>query len=62
MVLDDSFVNTDLHRLPLLLDMLGKRDTEIQFLVFTCRPTDYLSYLSHREEKNLRCINLEEII
>lgn len=62
MVLDDSFVNTDLGRLPLLLNLLGKRDTEIQFLVFTCRPTDYLSYLNHREEKNLRCIDLEEII
>jgi uncharacterized protein YhaN len=62
MVLDDSFVNTDLGRLPLLLDLLGKRDTEIQFLVFTCRPEDYLSHLTHREEKNLRCIDLEKII
>jgi hypothetical protein len=48
--------------LHLLLDLLGKRDTEIQFLVSTCSPKDYLSYLSHREEKNLRCIDLEEII
>ena len=31
MVLDDSFVNTDLHRLPLLLDLLMKRDAEMQF-------------------------------
>jgi exonuclease SbcC len=62
MVLDDSFVNTDLGRLPLLLDLLGKRDTEIQFLVFTCRPGDYLSHLTHNEEKNFRGINLEDII
>jgi DNA repair exonuclease SbcCD ATPase subunit len=62
MVLDDSFVNTDLHRLPLLLDLLMKRDAEMQFLVFTCRPGDYLSYLSRTEEKYLRGINLEEIM
>jgi DNA repair exonuclease SbcCD ATPase subunit len=62
MVLDDSFVNTDLHRLPLLLDMLMKRDAEMQFLVFTCRPGDYISYLSRTEEKYLRSINLEEIM
>lgn len=62
MVLDDSFVNTDLHRLPLLLDMLMKRDAEMQFLVFTCRPGDFLSYLSRTEEKYLRSINLEEIM
>jgi DNA repair exonuclease SbcCD ATPase subunit len=62
MVLDDSFVNTDLHRLPLLLDLLMKRDAEMQFLVFTCRPGDYLSYLSRTEEKYLRNINLEEIM
>lgn len=61
MVLDDSFVNTDLRRLTLLLDILGKRETEIQFLVFTCRPTDYLPPISH-QEKNWHCINLEEII
>jgi uncharacterized protein YhaN len=62
MVLDDTFVNTDLHRLPLLLDMLMKRDAEMQFLVFTCRPGDYLSYLSRTQEKSLRSINLEEIM
>ncbi len=62
MVLDDSFVNTDLHRLPLLLDMLMKRDVEMQFLVFTCRPGDYLSYLSRTQEKYLRSIDLEEIM
>jgi hypothetical protein len=62
MVLDDSFVNTDLHRLPLLLDLLMKRDAEMPFLVFTCRPGDYLSYLSRTEEKYLRKINLEEIM
>jgi DNA repair exonuclease SbcCD ATPase subunit len=64
MVLDDSFVNTDLHRLPLLLDLIMKRDAEMQFLVFTCRPGDYLSYLSRteEEEKYLRSINLEEIM
>lgn len=64
MVLDDSFVNTDLHRLPLLLEMLMKRDAEMQFLVFTCRPGDYLSYLSHteEEEKYLCSIDLEEIM
>jgi hypothetical protein len=43
MVLADSFVNNDLHGLPLLLDMLMKRDAEMQFLVFTRRPGDYLS-------------------
>lgn len=62
MVLDDSFVNTDLRRLPVLLDMLMKRDPEIQFLVFTCRPGDYLAYLSRADEKYLRLINLEEIM
>ena len=62
MVLDDSFVNTNLHRLPLLLEMLMKRDAEMQFLVFTCRPGDYLSYLSRVEEKYLRNINLEEVM
>ncbi len=62
MVLDDSFVNTDLHRLPLLLEMLMKRDMEMQFLVFTCRPGDYLSYLSRTQEKYLRSINLEELM
>jgi exonuclease SbcC len=62
MVLDDSFVNTDLHRLPLLLEMLMKRDVEMQFLIFTCRPGDYLSYLSRTQEKYLRSIDLEEIM
>lgn len=62
MVLDDSFVNTDLRRLPVLLDMLMKREPEIQFLVFTCRPGDYLAYLSRADEKYLRLINLEEIM
>lgn len=62
MVLDDSFVNTDLRRLPVLLDMLMKRDPEIQFLVFTCRPGDYLTYLSNADEKYLRLINLEEVM
>ncbi len=62
MVLDDSFVNTDLHRLPLLLEMLMKRDVEMQFLVFTCRPGDYLSYLSRTQEKYLRSIDLEDVM
>ncbi len=62
MVLDDSFVNTDLNRFPLLLKILSDRAGEIQFLVFTCRPGDYLSYLSRTQEKNLRSINLEDIM
>ncbi|MDQ1350213.1 MAG: hypothetical protein QG657_514, partial [Acidobacteriota bacterium] len=62
MILDDSFVNTDAGRFPLILDMLMKREPQIQFLVFTCRPGDYLAYLSRADEKYLRLINLEEIM
>jgi hypothetical protein len=50
------------EKYPLLLEMLMKRDAEMQFLVFTCRPGDYLSYLSRTEEKYLRSINLEEVM
>jgi len=50
------------EKYPLLLDMLLKRDAEMQFLVFTCRPGDYLTYLSRIQEKYLRSINLEEVM
>jgi DNA repair exonuclease SbcCD ATPase subunit len=59
MVLDDSFVNTDLNRFPLLLEMLCEKASDLQFLVFTCRPSDYLSYFPTWNEKNLRYIDLE---
>lgn len=59
MVLDDSFVNTDLNRFPILLEMLCEKASDLQFLVFTCRPSDYLSYFPTWNEKNLRCIDLE---
>jgi len=62
MVLDDSFVNTDLNRFPLLLDMLCERAAELQFLVFTCRPEDYLSNLSCSRDKNLLSIDLENLL
>jgi len=44
MILDDSFVNTDAGRLPLLLDMINRSSDGIQFLLFTCRENDYLQY------------------
>ncbi len=44
MILDDSFVNTDTGRLPLLLDMINRSSEGIQFLLFTCRENDYLHY------------------
>lgn len=44
MILDDSFVNTDAGRLPLLLDMINRSSEGIQFLLFTCRENDYLQY------------------
>lgn len=62
MVLDDSFVNTDLRRLPLLLDILKERAGNLQFLVFTCRPSDYLDNMSAGEENGFRSINLEELM
>jgi DNA repair exonuclease SbcCD ATPase subunit len=44
MILDDSFVNTDAERLPLILDMISRGSEGIQFLIFTCRENDYLQY------------------
>lgn len=62
MVLDDSFVNTDRHRFPLLMDMLMEQATKLQFLVFTCRPADYLSYFPAWENLNINCVDLEKRI
>ena len=62
MALDDSFVDTDLNRFPLLLEMLCEKASDLQFLVFTCRPSDYLSYFPTWNEKNLRYIDLEGLI
>jgi DNA repair exonuclease SbcCD ATPase subunit len=62
MVLDDSFVNTDLDRFPLLLDILCAKSPDLQFLVFTCRPSDYLSYFPTWNDKNLRYIDLDGLM
>lgn len=61
MVLDDSFVNTDAGRLPVLLDMIREQAKDLQFLVFTCRPEDYLGYFGDKA-KELTSINLEEML
>ena len=57
MILDDSFVNTDTIRLPLLLEMIDESSKEIQFLIFTCKERDYLQY-----KEKFHTINLEELI
>lgn len=62
MVLDDSFVNTDLDRFPLILNMLCEKTPDLQFLVFTCRPSDYLSYFPTWNDKHLRYIDLEKLL
>lgn len=62
MVLDDSFVNTDKQRLPNLLNTLTQRSKDLQFLIFTCRPDDYLENQSLSTAGNFHPINLEEIL
>ncbi len=62
MVLDDSFVNTDMQRLPNLLDMLTQRSKDLQFLIFTCHPDDYLETESLSTADHFHTINLEEIL
>jgi DNA repair protein SbcC/Rad50 len=60
MVLDDSFVNTDLSRFPLLLEILCEQAADLQFLIFTCRPSEYISYFPTWIAHQPRYINLEE--
>jgi DNA repair exonuclease SbcCD ATPase subunit len=57
MILDDSFVNTDQFRFSRLMDILHEQASTLQFLVFTCRPSDYFPAFNN---KNLNCIDLEK--
>jgi DNA repair exonuclease SbcCD ATPase subunit len=44
MILDDSFVNTDQERLGQIIDIIRSQQENLQFLIFTCRDSDYTLY------------------
>ena len=57
MILDDSFVNTDLKRFEYILEKIKACQDKIQFLIFTCRENDYKNILN-----SVNFINLEKLI
>ncbi|MBN2546745.1 MAG: AAA family ATPase [Spirochaetes bacterium] len=57
MIMDDSFVNTDMIRFQYLLEKIESYENKIQFLIFTCRENDFKNIL-----KNVNYINLEKLI
>jgi len=57
MILDDSFVNTDLKRFEYILEKMKTFQDKIQFLLFTCRENDYRNILN-----NVNFIDLEKLI
>ena len=44
MILDDSFVNSDRQRLGRVIDIIRAQQDNLQFLIFTCRDSDYDHY------------------
>jgi DNA repair exonuclease SbcCD ATPase subunit len=56
MILDDSFVNTDEHRLNIIMDMIKSYSGKIQFLIFTCKD-DYDNF-----KNDVNWIDLDKIL
>ncbi len=50
LVLDDPLVNSDPERRARILDVLARAARDLQILVFTCRPDDYLGLSCEKRE------------